>query len=299
MEWLNYHHLHYFWVVAREGSVTKASEVLNLTQPTLSAQIRNLEGSLGGALFTRSGRGLRMTDLGRMVFGYADEIFGLGRELMGAARGRKADRAQPFAVGVSDALSKLTVFHLLKPALDLEDPVRLVCIEEGFERHIALLLRHELDLVLSDTPLGPHAGPRAYNHLLGEADLAVFGTAELIARHPGPFPRALQGAPFLVPPRDTALRRALDAWLEREDLQPVLVAEIADGALLKTFGAEGRGFLLAPAVLTDIMARQYGLLFLGAASGLRERVFAISAERRIKHPAVLAIQRAAVREIFV
>lgn len=298
MEWLNYHHLHYFWTVAREGGVTRAARVLNLAQPTLTAQIRTLEGSLGGPLFARVGRGLRLTDLGRTVYGYADEIFGLGRELVEAAKGRAGTGPIRFAVGVSDALSKPTVFRLLRPALDLERPVRLVCIEEGLEAHIGMLLRHELDLVLSDVPFAASSGPRAYNHLLGESGVRFFGTKGLLSRFPGTFPERLRGAPILLPPRDTALRRALDHWIAKERLDPRVLAEISDGALLKTFGAEGRGFVPAPAVLEGEMARQYSLHPAGEVPGVTERIFAISVERRLKHPAVLAIQQAAVEEIF-
>ncbi|BDU78381.1 transcriptional activator NhaR [Mesoterricola sediminis] len=299
MEWLNYHHLFYFWTVAREGSVTRAAAALHLAQPTLTAQIRTLEGSLGGPLFTRVGRGLAMTDLGRVAYGYAEQIFGLGRELLDASRGRTGAGPIRFAVGISDALSKLTVFRLLRPALELEQPVRLSCIEEGNEVHFAMLLRHELDLVLSDVPFTPRSGPRAYNHLLGEAPVKLYGTKALLRRHPGSFPGRLRGAPFLLPPRDTALRRALDHWLDRERLEPAIVAEISDGALLKTFGGEGRGFLPAPAVLEEAMARQHGLHPAGEVPGIRERIYAVSAERRLQHPAVLAIREAAVREVFV
>jgi LysR family transcriptional activator of nhaA len=240
-----------------------------------------------------------MTELGRMTCAYADEIFGLGQELLGAAQGRPTKGPRRFAVGVSDALSKALVFRLLQPALDLPDPVRLVCIEEGFDAHLKLLLRHELDLVISDAPLGAHAGPRAYNHLLGEADIQLYGTPELIARFPGPFPAALQGAPFLVPPPDVALRRALDHWFGREDIRPRIVAELADRALQMTFGAEGRGFVPVAAVLSQATAAQFRLVPVGTLPGLKERTYAISVERRIKHPAVLAIQQAAVREVFV
>jgi LysR family transcriptional activator of nhaA len=299
MEWLNYHHLQYFWTVAKEGSVTRAAEVLNLTQPTLSAQIRSLEGTLGGRLFARAGRGLVMTDLGRLTYGYADEIFGLGRELLGAAQGRSGREPRRFAVGVSDALSKSMVYQLLRPALALAEPVRLVCIEEGFDAHIRMLLRHELDLVLSDAPLGAHAGPRAYNHLLGEAEVKFFGTPELIARFPGGLPATLQGAPIVVPPADVAVRRALDHWFTREDIRPQVVAEVADRALLLMFGAEGSGFVPLPAILTQSLAARFGLFPVGTIPGLKERIYAISVERRLKHAAVLAIQEAAVREVFV
>lgn len=298
MEWLNYHHLNYFWTIAREGSVTKAAQVLNLTQPTLSAQIRTLEEALGGPLFVRAGRGLKMTDLGRTVFVYAEEIFGLGRELLSTVRGEPVAGSRRFAVGISDHLSKLAVFHLLKPLLELPEPVRLVCLEEGLEHHIALLLRHELDLVLSDAPLGAHSGPRVYNHLLGEAGVQVFGTPALIQAWPGAFPRCLRGAPFVVPPVNSALRRALDHWFDQEGLRPRVIAEVQDVALIKTFAAGGCGFVIAPAVLTAAMARQYDLHPVGRIEGLRERVYAISAERRIKHPAVRALQEAAVREVF-
>jgi LysR family transcriptional activator of nhaA len=299
MEWLNYHHLYYFWTVAREGSVTRAAQLLNLTQPTLSAQIRSLEGNLGGPLFTKVGRGLQMSDLGRTVYGYAEEIFSLGQDLADAARNRATSGPRRFAVGVSDTLSKLTVFHLLKPALELPQPVRLVCIEESFETHLAMLLRHELDLVLSDTPCAVQSGPRAYNHLLGEAPVQIYGTRALLKQFPGKFPDRLRGAPFLVPPRNTALRRALDHWFAQSRLEPRIVAELIDGALLKTFAGEGLGFVPAPAVLESVMARSYRLYPVGPAKGISEKVYAISVERRIKHPAVLAIQEAAVKEVFV
>lgn len=299
MEWLNYHHLQYFWTIAQEGSVTRAARQLNLTQPTLSAQIRTLEGNLGGPLFERAGRGLRLTDLGRTVYGYADEIFGLGRELLNAAKGRPTKRPRAFRVGLGDALSKIAVLHLLKPALDLPEPLRLLCIEEGFEAHLGMLLRHELDVVLNDAPLAAPTTPRTYNHLLGEAGVMLFGTPDLVARHAGAFPRCLQGAPFFLPPRDTALRRGLDRWFEAEDLQPEVLGEISDGALLKTFAAEGRGFAPAPAVLTASMARQYDLHPVGLVPGLKERIYAISVERRLTHPGVKALQEAAVREVFV
>lgn len=299
MEWLNYHHLHYFWTIAREGSVTRAASVLNLTQPTLSAQVRTLEEALGGALFERAGRGLRPTELGRTVLAYADEIFGLGRELLSTVRGGAPRGARRFAVGISDNLSKLAVFHLLKPVLTLEEAQRLVCLEAGFERHLAMLLAHELDVVLTDTPLGAHAGPRVYNHLLGEAGVQIFGTPALLEAWPGVAPARFQGAPFVLPPRDSALRRGLDRWFEQAGIVPRLVAEIADGALMKTFAAGGCGFMAAPAVLESAMADQYGLQPTGLVPGLRERIYALSAERRITHPAVLALQQAAVREVFV
>lgn len=239
-----------------------------------------------------------MSDLGRMVYNYAEEIFTLGRDLAEAAKGRTAAGPRRFAVGVSDAISKLTVFHLLKPAMELPQPVRLVCIEESFETHLAMLLRHELDLVLSDTPCAIQSGPRAYNHLLGEAPIQIYGTRALQKRFPGAFPERLKGAPFLVPPRNTALRRALDHWFTRFDIEPSIVAEIIDGALLKTFAGEGLGFAPAPAVLGSVVARSYGLFPVGAAKGIREKVYAISIERRLRHPAVLAIQEAAVKEVF-
>ncbi len=296
MEWLNYHHLLYFWTVAKEGSVKGAAEVLNLSQPALSTQIRRLEESLGERLFEKAGRGLGLTAAGRLAFRYADEIFTLGREFQSALKGRPTGRPLRLTVGISDALPKLMVHRLLRPALELSEPLRLSCREGALPGLLQGLLAHDLDLVLADGPSPP--GPRAFSHLLGECTVELFGAEELLARHPGPFPAGLDGAPMLLPSEDQALRRALDGWFERHGVRPVVAGDFDDNALLKTFGAQGEGFFAAPGAIAEAVVQAYHVRRLGPLEGLKSRVYAISASRRLMHPAVLAILRAAQEEVF-
>lgn len=298
MEWLNYHHLFYFWTTAREGSVTLAAERLRLAQPTLSAQIRSLESALGVRLFEKQGRGLVMTEAGRTAFRYADGIFGLGRELQESLAGLTTARRPVLAVGISDVLPKLMVRNLLEPALHLPEAIRLVCREDRTDRLLAQLTLHDLDLVLSDLPLPANSGVRAFSHLLGECGVDIFGTAPLRKRHPGPFPRCLEGAPFLLPPEGAALRRALDQWFELEGLHPRIIGEFDDSALLKSFGQKGLGFFAAPATLAMEVVRQYQVKRLGAAERVRERVYALTLDRRLRHPAVVAISESAKSRVF-
>ncbi len=298
MDWLNYHHLLYFWTTAREGSVTLAAERLRLAQPTLSAQIRSLEKALGVRLFQKQGRGLALTDAGRTAFRYADSIFGLGQEMQQSLAGLSEGRHPVLAVGISDALAKLMVRALLEPALHLPEPIRLVCREDRTDRLLAQLSLHELDLVLVDMPPPPHSAVKAFSHLLGECGVQVFGTAALRKQHPGPFPQCLKGAPFLLPAEGTALRRGLDQWLEVEGLHPRIVGEIDDSALLKSFGQRGVGFFAAPATLAAEVERQYQVKCLGQAEGVRERIYALTLERRLRHPAVVAISESARTKVF-
>lgn len=298
MEWLNYHHLLYFWTVAREGSVTAASRTLNLSQPALSTQIRALETSLGERLFEKSGRGLRLTEAGKLAFRYADEIFVLGQEFRQALKGQPTGQALRLVVGISDVLPKLMVHRLLRPALELSEPLRLSCREGNLSELLQALQSHEVDIVLSDVPCSPKAGPRAFNHLLGECGVDLFGAPSLLERHPGPFPEALDSAPFLLPSEGHALRRSLDAWFERRGLRPVIAADFDDSALLKTFGAEGLGFFAAPAAIAEEVVRAYAVRRLVPMEGLKERIHAVSAERRLVHPAVLAILKVAKDEVF-
>ncbi|MDP1832659.1 MAG: transcriptional activator NhaR [Geothrix sp.] len=298
MDWLNYHHLLYFWTTAREGSVTRAAERLSLAQPTLSAQIRSLEIALGVRLFEKQGRGLAMTEAGRTAFRYADGIFGLGREMQESLAGLAHGRRPILAVGVSDALAKLLVHRLLEPALRLPEPIRLLCREDRTDRLLAQLSLHELDLVLSDMPPPPNSAVKAFSHLLGECGVQVFGAAALRKAHPGPFPRCLEGAPFLLPPEGTALRRGLDQWFEGESLRPRIVGEFDDSALLKTFGQQGLGFFAAPANVASEIERQYQVKRLGLAKGVRERIYALTLDRRLRHPAVVAISEAARDRVF-
>ena len=298
MDWLNYHHLFYFWTIAREGSVTLAAERLRLAQPTLSAQIRSLETALGVRLFEKQGRGLGMTEAGRTAFRYADSIFGLGRELQESLAGSRGGSRPVLAVGISDALPKLMVRALLEPALRLPEPIRLLCREDRTDRLLAQLSLHELDLVLSDMPPPPGSAVKAFSHLLGECGVQIFGTAALRKRHPGAFPACLNGAPVLLPLEGTALRRGLDQWFELEGLHPRVVGEIDDSALLKSFGQQGVGFFAAPSPLAKEIERQYQVQRLGQAAGVRERVYALTLDRRLRHPAVVAISESAKSRVF-
>lgn len=298
MEWLNYHHLMYFWVVAKEGTIAAACEELMLTQPTISAQIRALENALGEKLFRRSGRYLVLTKTGRMVYQYADEIFSLGRELTDTLKGRPTGSPVRFNVGVADVLPKLVAHQLLKPALNLQERVRLVCYESTQAELLAKLAIHELDLVLSESPIGPDVQVRAYSHLLGECGVSIFGTKDLTDLYRRRFPTSLDGAPFLLPTSTTALRRELEHWFDAENIRPAVVGEFDDSALLKVFGQAGAGLFVAPDVIEKEVRRQYGVRIVGRVESVRERFYAISVERKVKHPAVIAIADAAREKLF-
>ena len=298
MEWLNYHHLLYFWVVACHGSVTRAAAELRLAQPTVSTQLRTLENMLGEKLFARTGRRLVLTDVGRLVFRYADEIFGLGRELLETVKGRPTGQPMRLTVGIADAVPKLIAYRLLRPALAVAEPVRIICREDMPDRLLAELAVHGLDLVLSDTPIGPTTKVRAFNHLLGECGVTFFGTPALARTCRRGFPRSLGGAPVLLPTDNTALRRSLDDWFESEDVRPRVVSEFEDSALLMAFGQAGMGLFPAPSAIERQVRSQYGVVVVGRLDAVCERFYAISGERRLKHPAVVAISEAARQRVF-
>jgi len=298
MEWLNYHHLLYFWTVAREGGVAKAAARLHLTHPTVSGQIRELEERLGEKLFVRVGRGLVLTEMGRVVYRYADEIFALGRELMDTVKGRPTGRPPRLVVGVDDVLPKLIVRRLLEPALRLPERVQMSVHEAPARELFGRLADQTLDVVLSDSPIPPQSPVKAYNHLLGECGVTWFAVERLARGLKKGFPRSLSSAPVLLPAEPTALRRALDAWFEKHALRPTLVAEFEDSALLKAFGQEGHGAFVGPTAIEDEIRRQYDVKIVGRVPEVHERFFAITAERRIKNPAVAAISEAARSEIF-
>jgi LysR family transcriptional activator of nhaA len=298
MEWLNYHHLLYFWVVAREGGLVPAARALRLSHPTVSAQIHALEESLGEKLFVRVGRKLALTDVGRVVYRYAEEIFTLGREMVDTVKERATGTPLRLDVGIADAVPKLVVRRLLEPALGLAEPVRLVCHEGSYERLLADLALHTLDIVIADAPVPPGSTIRAFNHLLGETGVTFFGTRALVRARKRRFPGSLDGAPMLLPLEGLTLRRALNQWLDRHDIKPRIVAEFEDSALMKVFGADGLGIFAAPTVVEREVTAQYRVVPLGRAPDLRERFYAISVERRLKNPAVVAISDAARHELF-
>jgi LysR family transcriptional activator of nhaA len=298
MEWLNYHHLLYFWIVAREGSVTRAAAELRLGQPTISAQIRTLEESLGEKLFTRVGRNLALTDVGRLVFRFADEIFSLGRELLDTLKDRPTGRPLRFSVGIADVVPKLIAYRLLQPAFDVGEPVRVICREDKPDRLLAELAVYGLDLVLADAPLGSTVKVRAFNHLLGECGLTFFGTRRLARAYRRGFPRSLAGAPLLLPTDNTALRRSLEQWFDAEGIRPLVIGEFEDSALLNVFGRAGLGIFPAPSAIEKATRQQYGVEPIGRIDAVQARFYAISVERRLKHPAVVAIVEAARRRVF-
>ncbi len=298
MAWLNYHHLLYFWTVAREGSIARATQKLHLTQPTISAQIHALEESLGEKLFLRSGRRLVLTEVGQVVYRYAEEIFTLGRELQDVLAGRPTGRPVRLTVGIADQVPKLLAHRLLAPAFGLTEPVHLVCREGKLDRLFADLTTHSLDLVLSDAPLTADTRVRAFNHPLGETGVSVFGVAPLADRYRRGFPRSLDGAPFLLPTEGTSLRRSLEEWFDRERVHPVVAAEFSDSALLKVFGMGGVGLFAAPTAIAADVRRQYEVKALGTLEGVRETFYAITIERRLRQPAVVAIMEAARNRLF-
>ena len=297
MDWLNYHHLLYFWTVAREGGVSKAAEKLHLRQPTVSAQIRTLEKTLGQKLFAKRGRGLVLTDQGQVVFRYADEIFGLGRELVQTLRGQVAGHAPRFAVGISDSLPKLTTYRLLEPALSLDPPMRLYVRIDKTDRLLSELATHGLDLVLTDSPMPP-TNVRAFNHLLGECGVTVFGAAALAKRCRDGFPKSLDGAPMLLQTRNTALRHSLELWFQSAGVAPEAVGEVEDVAVLQVLGQHGIGLFAAQTVVENDICEQYRVQVVGRLEKVRERFYGVSVERRLRHPAVVAISEAARGSLF-
>jgi LysR family transcriptional regulator, transcriptional activator of nhaA len=293
MEWLNYHHLLYFWTVARLGSVSRASAELRLTQATVSAQVKSLEKSLGEELFRKAGRHLTLTETGRLAFRYADEMFSLGQEMLGTLKGRSEGRLARLTVGVTDVLPKLVVYQLVEPALKLKESYRIICREGTNEELLPALALHDIDVVLTDAPLDPGSNVKAFNHLLGECGSTLFGTPKLAEAYRRGFPKSLDGAPFLLPTRNTTARRSLDQWFEAQRIAPLIVAEFEDSALLKVFGQHGLGLFFAPSVIARDVQRQYDVKVIGQVDTVRERFFAISLDRKLKHPAVVAISEAA------
>ncbi len=289
MEWLNYHHLYYFWISAREGSIVKSSEKLFVSQPTISAQIKALEDSLGEKLFERVGRRLVLNEAGHIAMKYAEDIFGLGKEMRDTLKGRPSAKLPMLSVGISDAMSKLVAYRLLKPIQQGPEIIRLICREDRTENLIAGLGAQKLDLLLTDAPLPPGSKVKAFNHLLGESGVTFFGTAELTAKFKRGFPGSLQGAPLLCPADNTSLRRGLDRWLEAEKIQPQIVGEFEDSALMKVFGQHGSGLFMGPTYVEAEIRAQYKVSVIGRTNAVKEQFYAISPERKIKQPAVAKI----------
>jgi len=299
MEWLNYHHLLYFWVVAKEGSIVRASKELCLAHPTISGQIHRLEEVLGEKLFARKGRHLVLTETGRVAFRYADEIFSLGREFVDTLKGRSSGKPLRLVVGVADVLPPSLVRRFLEPAFRLGQAVQVICrADKSVEEFIVELALHKVDVVIADGPAGPGIAVRAFSHLLGDCGTTFFATAKLAASIRRKFPRSLAGTPFLLPGAPSAVRRTLENWFNSEDIRPKIVAEFDDSALAKDFGEDGMGVFAAPTVIEAEVRRHYRVRVVGRAEAVRQQFYAISVERKIKHPAVVAICEAARKDIF-
>ncbi len=293
MDWLNYHHLYYFWLAANEGSIAQAAEFLKLSPPTISKQLHQLEQSLGGKLFTRAGRGLLLTDFGQMVLRHAEEIFSAGRDLEEAIRGRVENRPLPFIVGMPDVLPKLICHRLLRPAFEIGVPLHLICHEGRHDELLTDLAAHRLDLVLSDSPSSPTLSFRTFNHTLTECGLTFFAHCDLAEKYVNGFPRSLDNAPMLLPTSRTSLRRDLEQWFYTEGLCPQIVAEFQDSGLMKVFGQDGMGIFPAPTMIEAEVSRQYDVCIVGRIDDVRARYFAISVERKLRHPAVVAVSKIA------
>lgn len=298
MRHLNYNHLHYFWTVANEGSIARAAEVLHLTPQTISGQLKLLDERVGAPLFQRAGRGLSLSDTGRLVKHYADEIFSLGSELSLVVGGKQTRAHSALNVGVVNSIPKLIAYRVMEPVLSAELHTRVVCTEGQLENLLADLAVHRLDLVISDRTIPVGMNVKAYNHPLGESPVSFFTKPATVKRYKSDFPKSLDGAPMLLPTHDSALRRQLDDWFKQMDIEPLIVSEFEDSALLKVFGAAGAGVFPAPQAIAPEIERMYGARAIGAAEDVRETYVAISPERRLKHPAVVDIIAKAREQLF-
>jgi LysR family transcriptional activator of nhaA len=297
MPWLNYHHLLYFWTVARTGTIALAGKELHLSQPTISTQIKTLEDALGQRLFQRQGRRLALTDTGRVVYRYADDIFRLGREMTEVLSRGPVGQPLRFSVGVADVIPKYVAQRLIEPAFDVVPELQLQCDEGPLSQLLARLALHELDVVLSEQPAPNDIKVRAFSHKLGSSGTSFFASRALapLAKR---FPASLDGAPMLFSSRGTWVRGEVDAWLQKRGLRPRIVGEFDDSALMKTFGSQGRGVFTAPTAIEAELAKPGDLVVLGRAPELVQSFYAISVERRLRHPAVVAVAETARRDLF-
>jgi LysR family transcriptional activator of nhaA len=296
---MNFKHLYYFWVTARAGGIMRAGEQLHTTPQTLSGQIKVLEDWLGRRLFRKAGRQLELTEHGRLALGYADQIFSLGQDLETALRqARGAQLRLDFRVGVADSVSKSVAYRLLEPAFLIDQPVKLLASEGKFEDLLAQLALHRLDLVIADEPMPKRVSVKAFNHPLGSSAMSCFAAPGLKSRIKGSFPACLDGLPMLVPGATASVRRQLEGWFAKHQIAPVVVGEFDDAALMKAFGREGQGVFLAPSVLEEETCTQFDVSAIGRTSELVEEFYAVSVERRISHPCVLAITDAARGQLF-
>jgi len=295
---LNYRQLHYFWVVAKTGSIVRACEQLNLTPQTISGQLSLLEQTYGVELFKRVGRQLELTETGRIALPYAEQMFQLGGELEALLRAQPDEQQILFRVGVADVVPKSIVYRLIAPTMALSEPIRISCREDQLERLLADLAIQRLDLVISDSPMPSHLDIKGYSQKLGECGVSFFATAELAATYGQNFPQGMQGAPLLIPGQQTVVRSRLMRWFAEQNVQPKIVGEFDDSALMKAFGKSGSGIFIAPSVIADEVMEQYDVELIGQTDAVTESFYAISVERKVKHPGIVAITEGARRQLF-
>ncbi|MCH4878622.1 transcriptional activator NhaR [Pseudomonas sp. TMW22090] len=295
---LNYRQLHYFWVVAKTGSIVRACEQLNLTPQTISGQISLLEQTYGIELFQRVGRQLELTEAGRQTLPFVEQMFQLGGELELMLRAQPNEQQILFRVGVADVVPKSIVYRLIAPTMELSEPMRITCREDKLERLLADLAIQRLDLVISDSPMPSHLDIKGYSQKLGECGISFFATAQLAALYGQDFPRSLHGAPLLIPGPETVVRSRLQRWFAEQQIQPRIVGEFDDSALMQAFGQSGSGIFIGPSVIADEVRRQYGVEVIGQTDAVTESFYAISVERKVKHPGIVAITEGARRELF-
>ncbi len=298
MAHLNYKHLRYFWMVAKSGSIARASEQLHLTPQSISGQLSEFEETLGVELFRRVGRGLELTDMGQRLLVYAEQIFALGDELLDLAQDRSPQASLPFRVGIADSVPKMVAYRLVEPSLTLADPVRLICREGRLAMLLGDLAVHRLEMVIADRPMPSNLNVRGYDHLLGESGVSVLGHVSVTAGLAGEFPQNLESAPFLLPGADVALHARLRRWLEEKRIRPRIVGEFDDSALSYAFGQAGAGLFVVPTAIEEFVIRQYEVELVGRIDSVREQVYAITTERQLSHPVIVAIYQQAQRHVF-
>jgi len=298
MDWLNYHHLRYFWTAAKEGGIGKASVTLNLTQPTVSKQIKVLEDQLGEPLFERKSSGLELTEAGQVAYNYAEEIFSLGQEFLESMKGVSSQRPKKLRVGASDILPKLISHRILAPVLTDDSNTHLICEEDTTERLLADLSIQRLDLVLADAPIAGSVKVKAFNHFLGECGETFFARPAVVRKLKGDFPANLHGVRMFAPTDDTLIRRSLERWFAARSIRPRVVAEFRDSALMKVFGRDGDGIFPGPSVIAPEICREYGVQEIGTTDAVKESFYAITIERKVKHPSVMKITENARNNLF-
>jgi LysR family transcriptional activator of nhaA len=298
MEWLNYHHLRYFWTVARKGGVRKAAEALHVSQPSISAQLRLLEESLGQKLFRRSGRNLVLTETGQLVLNYADEIFSAGRELMNAVKQRPGKHPVRVNIGLTDAFPKLIAFQILRAAFRSEAAVHMICREGEIGPLVSHLQAHRLDIVLADEPASSALKAKTFNHKLGRSGVTFCAVPSLAAKLRRNFPQSLDGAPALLPTQNMGMRAALETWFDSKGIRPRVVGEFEDSALMEVCSTGGGGFTAVHTVVDRAALKRYGLRAIARVDECGTDFYAITAERRVKHPAAVAIAEHAYSSVF-